>query len=83
MTHALAALSRRHFLQGLGQMIQPAWLSMFNQSELQTLVSGDKADIDVEDLRRNTLYGGVYVIGDNNMEHPTIALFWQPGRCST
>ncbi|CAI7575329.1 unnamed protein product [Penicillium bialowiezense] len=65
------------FLQGLGQMIQPAWLSMFNQSELQTLVSGDKADIDVEDLRRNTLYGGVYVIGDDNMEHPTIALFWQ------
>ncbi|KAJ5543438.1 hypothetical protein N7461_009441 [Penicillium sp. DV-2018c] len=71
------ALQTNAFLQGLGQMIQPAWLSMFNQSELQTLVSGDKADIDVEDLRRNTQYGGVYVIGDDNQEHPTIALFWQ------
>jgi ubiquitin-protein ligase E3 C len=71
------AMQTNAFLQGLGQIIQPAWLSMFNQSELQTLVSGDKADIDVEDLRRNTLYGGVYVIGDDNMEHPTIKLFWQ------
>lgn len=71
------AMQTNAFLQGLGQMIQPAWLSMFNQSELQTLVSGDNADIDVEDLRRNTLYGGVYVIGDDNLEHPTIALFWQ------
>ena len=71
------ALQTNAFLQGLGQIIQPSWLSMFNQSELQTLVSGDKADIDVEDLRRNTLYGGVYVIGDDYLEHPTIALFWQ------
>lgn len=71
------AMQTNAFLQGLGQMIQPAWLSMFNQAELQTLVSGDKADIDVEDLRRNTVYGGVYVIGYDNMEHPTITLFWQ------
>ena len=65
------------FLQGLGQMIQPAWLSMFNQAELQTLVSGENADIDVEDLRRNTQYGGVYTIGDDNQEHPTVQLFWR------
>jgi ubiquitin-protein ligase E3 C len=65
------------FLQGLGQIIQPAWLSMFNQAELQTLVSGENADIDVEDLRRNTQYGGVYTIGDDNQEHETIQLFWK------
>lgn len=65
------------FLQGLGQIIQPAWLSMFNQAELQTLVSGENADIDVEDLRRNTQYGGVYTIGDDNQEHPTVQLFWR------
>lgn len=65
------------FLQGLGQIIQPAWLSMFNQSELQTLISGETGDIDVEDLRRNTQYGGVYTIGDDNQEHPTIQLFWK------
>lgn len=65
------------FLQGLGQIIQPAWLSMFNQAELQTLVSGENADIDVEDLRRNTQYGGVYTIGDDNQEHETVQLFWK------
>ena len=71
------ALQTNAFLQGLGQIIQPSWLSMFNQSELQTLVSGDYGDIDVSDLRRNTLYGGVYVIGDDNEEHPTVKLFWE------
>ena len=49
---------------------------MFNQSELQTLIGGAAADIDVADLRRNTLYGGTYVIGDDGREHPSIALFW-------
>jgi ubiquitin-protein ligase E3 C len=65
------------FLQGLGQIIQPSWLSMFNQSELQTLVGGDSGDIDVSDLRRNTLYGGVYAIGDDKEEHSTVKLFWE------
>ncbi|KAL6234019.1 hypothetical protein BDW75DRAFT_213440 [Aspergillus navahoensis] len=71
------ALQTNAFLQGLGQIIQPSWLSMFNQSELQTLVSGESGDIDVQDLRRNTLYGGVYTIGDDKEEHPTIKLFWE------
>ena len=70
------ALQTNAFLQGLGQIIQPTWLSMFNQSELQTLVSGDRGEIDVDDLRRNTLYGGVYTIGDDQREHPTVRMFW-------
>lgn len=65
------------FLRGLSAIINPSWLSMFNQSELQTLIGGDSSEIDVEDLRKNTLYGGVYVIGDDNQEHPTIKLFWK------
>jgi ubiquitin-protein ligase E3 C len=65
------------FLRGLSTMVQPSWLSMFNHSELQTLVSGTRTSIDIEDLRRNTLYGGVYVIGDDGLEHPTVALFWK------
>lgn len=64
------------FLRGLGDMIQPSWLSMFNQSELQTLIGGDSSEIDVADLRRNTLYGGVYQIGYDGQEHPTVKLFW-------
>lgn len=65
------------FLRGLGQIIQPSWLSMFNQAELQTLISGDSSEIDVADLRRHTSYGGVYAIGDDHQEHPTIQLFWE------
>ena len=71
------ALQTSAFLRGLQQIIRPSWLSMFNQAELQTLVGGVSAEIDVEDLRRNTLCGGLYVIGDDNEEHPTIKLFWQ------
>ncbi|KAF2204578.1 hypothetical protein GQ43DRAFT_453699 [Delitschia confertaspora ATCC 74209] len=65
------------FLRGLSSMIQPSWLSMFNHSELQTLISGTSSSVDIEDLRRNTLYGGTYVIGDDGLEHPTVQLFWQ------
>jgi len=65
------------FLQGLGQIIQPSWLSMFNQSELQTLVGGDSGEIDVSDLRRNTVYSGAYILGDDKQEHPTVKLFWE------
>lgn len=65
------------FLRGLSSMIQPSWLSMFNQSELQTLIGGTSTSIDIEDLRRNTIYGGTYVIGDDGLEHPTVQLFWK------
>ncbi|KAI1799328.1 hypothetical protein F4811DRAFT_111877 [Daldinia bambusicola] len=67
----------RAFLKGLGSIINPAWLSMFNQSELQRLVGGDSSEIDVEDLRRNTQYSGLYAVGDDGMEHPTVQMFWQ------
>jgi ubiquitin-protein ligase E3 C len=65
------------FLRGLGGMVQPSWLNMFNQAELQTLIGGTSGSIDLADLRRNTVYGGTYVIGDNGEEHPTVKLFWR------
>lgn len=65
------------FLRGLRSIIRPSWLSMFNQSELQRLVGGDSSEIDLEDLRQNTIYSGLYEIGDDNEEHPTIKLFWK------
>lgn len=65
------------FLRGLRMIIRPSWLSMFNQSELQHLVGGDSSEIDIEDLRHNTLYSGLYEIGTDGLEHPTIALFWR------
>lgn len=65
------------FLKGLTDIINPTWLSMFNQSELQTLIGGDSSEVDVDDLRRNTQYGGVYQIGDDGEEHETVKLFWK------
>lgn len=77
--HRLVAQQYRQtkaFLRGLGTIINPSWLSMFNQSELQRLIGGDSSEIDVEDLRRNTSYSGLYAIGDDGQEHPTIRFFW-------
>lgn len=65
------------FLRGLRAIIRPTWLSMFNQSELQRLVGGDSSEIDIEDLRRNTICSGLYEIGDDGEEHDTIKLFWK------
>jgi ubiquitin-protein ligase E3 C len=65
------------FLSGLSSIIQPSWLNMFNQHELQTLIGGAASSISVSDLRANTIYTGVYVIGDDGLEHPSIQLFWQ------
>ncbi|KAI1208169.1 uncharacterized protein F4807DRAFT_431838 [Annulohypoxylon truncatum] len=80
VNHRLVAQPYRQtkaFLKGLGSIINPAWLSMFNQSELQRLVGGDSSEIDVEDLRRNTEYSGLYAIGHDGIEHPTVQMFWQ------
>ncbi|GKT94262.1 E3 ubiquitin-protein ligase (HECT-domain-containing protein) [Colletotrichum tofieldiae] len=65
------------FLRGLRSIIAPSWLSMFNQNELQRLVGGDSSEIDIEDLRRNTIYSGLYEVGDDGLEHPTVQLFWK------
>lgn len=65
------------FLKGLSSIVDPSWLAMFNQSELQTLIGGAATRIDLEDLRRNTAYGGLYVIGDDGQEHPTVKMFWK------
>ncbi|KAL1391296.1 hypothetical protein HDK64DRAFT_89068 [Phyllosticta capitalensis] len=65
------------FLRGLSAMISPSWLSMFNQGELQTLIGGTSSSIDVADLRAHTQYGGVYAIGDDGLEHPSVRLFWR------
>jgi ubiquitin-protein ligase E3 C len=70
-------LQTKAFLRGLSSMVSPTWLRMFNQSELQTLIGGTSSSIDISDLRKNTQYGGLYVIGDDGIEHPTIQLFWQ------
>jgi|SRR6266404_6694441 len=47
---------------------------MFNQQELQVLLGGVNTPVDLDDLRRNTNYGGLY-----SNEEPTIRNFWKVG----
>ena len=45
---------------------------MFNQQEVQILIGGVNAPIDLDDLRRHTNYGGLY-----DDDHPVIQAFWK------
>ena len=45
---------------------------MFNQQELQVLLGGVNTPIDLNDLRQNTNYGGLY-----DDKEPTIVAFWK------
>ncbi|TFK70099.1 HECT-domain-containing protein [Pluteus cervinus] len=60
------------FFEGLSEMIDQRWVRMFNQQELQLVLGGTDAPIDLDDLRKHTNYGGVY---DDNEE--TIVKFWK------
>jgi ubiquitin-protein ligase E3 C len=60
------------FFEGLSELIEPRWLRMFNQQELQVLVGGAEEPIDVDDLKRNVVYGGLY-----DEDHETIRIFWR------
>jgi len=46
------------FRKGLAEIIDPNWLSMFNEPELQVLISGAEVAIDIEDLKANCRYQG-------------------------
>jgi ubiquitin-protein ligase E3 C len=48
------------FLKGLRDLIPVDWLRMFSERELQWLISGSDAAIDVDDLRAHTNYTGGY-----------------------
>ena len=46
------------FREGLSDVINIEWLRMFNSNELQVLISGAPVPIDIDDLRRFTVYSG-------------------------
>lgn len=41
-------------MRGLWEVIDPQWLQMFSEPELQVLISGSNKTLDVEDLKRHT-----------------------------
>ncbi|AES64909.2 putative aminoacyltransferase, E1 ubiquitin-activating enzyme [Medicago truncatula] len=61
-----------HFLRGFQQLIQKDWIDMFNEHELQLLISGSLDSLDVDDLREHTNYAGTY-----HSEHDVIEMFWE------
>ncbi|CAJ1940760.1 unnamed protein product [Sphenostylis stenocarpa] len=61
-----------HFLRGFQQLIQKDWIDMFNEHELQLLISGSLDSLDIDDLRLHTNYAGGY-----HSEHYVIEMFWE------
>eukprot|EP01119_Soliformovum_irregulare_P019061 TRINITY_DN5968_c0_g1_i1.p1 TRINITY_DN5968_c0_g1~~TRINITY_DN5968_c0_g1_i1.p1 ORF type:complete len:991 (-),score=293.49 TRINITY_DN5968_c0_g1_i1:21-2588(-) len=59
------------FLRGFQQLIHPDLISMFNQDELQMLISGTPGGIDVQDLQSHVTYSGGY-----HSTHPVILRLW-------
>ncbi|KAL5106448.1 Ubiquitin-protein ligase E3C [Taenia crassiceps] len=61
------------FLSGMASVIDIKWLQLFDAEELQIVIAGTPADIDVDDWIRNTQF-----VGDVTDEHNqrTINLFW-------
>jgi len=46
------------FFRGLSEIVPERFLRLFNQQELRVLVGGVEQEIDVDDLKANTYYGG-------------------------
>ncbi|XP_036212145.1 ubiquitin-protein ligase E3C isoform X8 [Myotis myotis] len=60
------------FRQGLANVVNLEWLRMFDQQEIQVLISGAQVPISLEDLKSFTNYSGGY-----SADHPVIRAFWR------
>ncbi|KAH0627590.1 hypothetical protein JD844_003505 [Phrynosoma platyrhinos] len=60
------------FRQGLANVVNLEWLRMFDQQEIQVLISGAQVPISLDDLRTFTNYSGGY-----SADHPVIKIFWR------
>ncbi|KAJ4796995.1 ubiquitin protein ligase 6 [Rhynchospora pubera] len=61
-----------YFLKGFQQLIQKDWIDMFNEHEIQLLISGSLESMDVDDLRDHATYSGGY-----GPDHEVIERFWE------
>ncbi|XP_029444361.1 ubiquitin-protein ligase E3C isoform X2 [Rhinatrema bivittatum] len=60
------------FRQGLANVVNLEWLRMFDQQEIQVLISGAQVPISLDDLKSFTNYSGGY-----SADHPVIKIFWR------
>jgi len=47
-------------LQGFQDVVPLSWIRLFNQKEIQIVISGDTGGINIKDLQAHTLYTGGY-----------------------
>lgn len=60
-----------HFLEGLHELVPTQLLEIFNEQEIELLISG-LPEIDFKDLKRNVEYGGSF-----SFDNQTIQWFWE------
>uniref|UniRef100_A0A8D0HAU2 Ubiquitin-protein ligase E3C n=1 Tax=Sphenodon punctatus TaxID=8508 RepID=A0A8D0HAU2_SPHPU len=60
------------FRQGLANVVNLEWLRMFDQQEIQVLISGAQIPISLDDLKSFTNYSGGY-----SADHAVIKIFWR------
>ncbi|KAJ6225362.1 hypothetical protein RDWZM_003907 [Blomia tropicalis] len=60
------------FKQGFYNVVNLDWIKMFDTKELQILLSGAQTPIDLDDLKKHTVYSGGYTY-----DHPVIQTFWE------
>ncbi|XP_067398810.1 ubiquitin-protein ligase E3C isoform X2 [Emydura macquarii macquarii] len=60
------------FRQGLANVVNLECLRMFDQQEIQVLISGAQVPINLDDLKSFTNYSGGYTA-----DHPVIKIFWR------
>ena len=61
----------RHFRKGFFKVLKPEWLTLFNNQELNRIISGGKPDFDVNQLKNNCVYV------DYHEKSITIVQFWE------
>ncbi|OQS03207.1 HECT E3 ubiquitin ligase [Thraustotheca clavata] len=66
------AAATNAFLVGFHDVIPTMWLLMFSPMELQMLIGGATHDVNVDDWKANTLYGGGY-----HPSQPIVQWFWE------
>ena len=59
------------FLRGLSSVVPRRWLALFSAAELQLLLGGSDAPLDVDDWQAHAVYAGGY-----HPDHPVVTAFW-------
>ncbi|KAL0034411.1 hypothetical protein WJX79_000811 [Trebouxia sp. C0005] len=60
------------FWRGFFELVAHDWVTMFNEEEIQMLISGGGEGVDIADLQAHVNYAGGY-----HPEHPVILDFWK------